>query len=333
MHIFLRLFTFSVAISLIGCGSAIPTIKPYKIDIQQGNVLTSEMLLKLRPGMNKSQVRFILGTPLLVDSFHSNRWDYFYQLRKQGEIVSQRRVILDFEDDLLVRVRGDVVPKGQTAEDVKKQLEAEAKAEAKTEDNKTEAVDQNAPVIEPIEKPDIEAVKPAEAPLTEASQAPANALEKPAETEEDKAPASILAVPVPVVPPLSAQPDEKIKAQTASEEAEVPQAQEAEAAATTKGEGGAEQVKTELAAPVAEPAGSDAQPAVKQLKPGNKETGKVKVFIMDNQLDTSRIQEKPAQLVEPEVANSVVQEVKDNNQDVVEEEPDFFERMLEKIGF
>ena len=75
MHNTIRFFTLLSAILLFGCGSGERTIKPYKMDIQQGNVVTSEMLLKLRPGMSKSQVQFIMGTPLLVDSFHTNRWD------------------------------------------------------------------------------------------------------------------------------------------------------------------------------------------------------------------------------------------------------------------
>ena len=97
---------------LAGCGSSMPAIKPFKMDIQQGNVVTSKMLLQLKPGMTKSQVRFIMGTPLIVDSFHKNRWDYFYQMRQAGKIVEQRRVILDFDKDLLTKVRGDVVPQG-----------------------------------------------------------------------------------------------------------------------------------------------------------------------------------------------------------------------------
>ena len=97
---------------LAACGTSIPTIKPFKMDIQQGNVVTSKMLLQLRPGMTKSQVRFIMGTPLVVDSFHSNRWDYFYQMRQAGKVVEKRRVILDFDKDLLLKVRGDVVPEG-----------------------------------------------------------------------------------------------------------------------------------------------------------------------------------------------------------------------------
>lgn len=102
---------------LIGCGSKLPAVQSFKMDIQQGNVVTSKMLLQLRPGMTKSQVRYIMGTPLITDSFHGNRWDYFYQLRQQGKVVEKRRVILDFEKDLLVSVRGDVVPATeQTAE-------------------------------------------------------------------------------------------------------------------------------------------------------------------------------------------------------------------------
>jgi len=97
---------------ITACGTAVPTIKPFKLDIQQGNVVTSKMLLQLRPGMTKSQVRYIMGTPLIQDSFHGNRWDYFYQMREAGTVVEQRRVILDFENELLKAVRGDVVPSG-----------------------------------------------------------------------------------------------------------------------------------------------------------------------------------------------------------------------------
>lgn len=90
----------------------LPTITPYKMDIQQGNAVTPKMMMQLRPGMSKSQVRFIMGTPLLVDSFHTDRWDYFYQMRKEGKIIEQRRVTLEFEGDALKRVRGDVIPAG-----------------------------------------------------------------------------------------------------------------------------------------------------------------------------------------------------------------------------
>lgn len=107
-----------LALLCASCGTALPTIKPYKLDVQQGNVVTSKMLLQLRPGMTKSQVRFIMGTPLIQDSFHGNRWDYVYQMREGGKIKEQRRVILDFENELLKSVRGDVIPAGSEASKV-----------------------------------------------------------------------------------------------------------------------------------------------------------------------------------------------------------------------
>jgi outer membrane protein assembly factor BamE (lipoprotein component of BamABCDE complex) len=115
----------------IGCGSKLPAMKSYKMDIQQGNVVTSKMLLQLRPGMTKSQVRFIMGTPLITDSFHGNRWDYFYQLRQQGKVVEKRRVILDFDKDLLTSVRGDVIPASDKTADVPVDTSARSVAPAK----------------------------------------------------------------------------------------------------------------------------------------------------------------------------------------------------------
>ncbi|MEI8362440.1 MAG: outer membrane protein assembly factor BamE [Betaproteobacteria bacterium] len=106
----MRYFLILLVVLCAGCGTALPTLKPYKLDVQQGNVVTSAMLLQLRPGMTKSQVRFIMGTPLIQDSFHGNRWDYVYQMREKGKITEQRRVILDFENELLKSVRGDVTP-------------------------------------------------------------------------------------------------------------------------------------------------------------------------------------------------------------------------------
>ncbi len=114
MYIFstLRHSVLLLAMLCAACGTALPSVKPYKLDVQQGNVVTSKMLLQLRPGMTKSQVRFIMGTPLIQDSFHGSRWDYVYQMREKGKITEQRRVILDFENEVLKTVRGDVAPTG-----------------------------------------------------------------------------------------------------------------------------------------------------------------------------------------------------------------------------
>jgi outer membrane protein assembly factor BamE len=103
--------TLCLAALLAGC-HAIPTLRPYKMDIQQGNVVTREMLARLQPGMTRSQVRFALGTPMVVDPFRDDRWDYVYLLAKGGEVTEQRRVVVVFKDDKLVRIEGDVVPGG-----------------------------------------------------------------------------------------------------------------------------------------------------------------------------------------------------------------------------
>lgn len=87
-------------------------LQPYKIDVQQGNVVTQEMVSKLKAGMTKSQVRYVLGTPLLMDIFHANRWDYVYRYVKAGRLTEERRLTLFFDGDKLQRVTGDVVPAG-----------------------------------------------------------------------------------------------------------------------------------------------------------------------------------------------------------------------------
>lgn len=85
---------------LIGCAYLPPV--PYVIDVKQGNVVTQDMVEKLKYGMSRSQVRFVLGSPLVVDAFRNNRWDYVYSNRKGGRLVKQERLTVLFEDDVLV---------------------------------------------------------------------------------------------------------------------------------------------------------------------------------------------------------------------------------------
>jgi len=85
----------------------------YKIDVNQGNIITQEMINQLRPGMDKRQVRFILGTPLLVDPFHKERWDYFYYLNKAGQQQKKERITVFFEDDKLVSLAGNFKPSNE----------------------------------------------------------------------------------------------------------------------------------------------------------------------------------------------------------------------------
>ena len=93
---------------LAGC-SSVPSLV-YKIEIQQGNVITQEMVNKLKPGMTRSQVRFALGSPMISDAFHENRWDYVYRLEQRGKLVEQRHLAVFFEGDKLVRTNGTFTP-------------------------------------------------------------------------------------------------------------------------------------------------------------------------------------------------------------------------------
>lgn len=98
------------ALLLQGCGNIpiLPFLKPYRIDIQQGNYVTQEMIAKLQPGMTRSQVRFALGTPLIVDPFRTDRWDYAYTFAKSGVLTEQRTVTVIFKGDVLDHIEGDV---------------------------------------------------------------------------------------------------------------------------------------------------------------------------------------------------------------------------------
>lgn len=103
-----------IAVLLTGCSSWSFPLAPYKIDVQQGNHVTQDMVEKLKPGMTKSQVRFILGTPLVTDMFHADRWDYFYSYQKGGKITEQRRITVLFDKDVLKKIEGDVTPAAVT---------------------------------------------------------------------------------------------------------------------------------------------------------------------------------------------------------------------------
>lgn len=111
---------FFLLVSAVGACSWVPRpLTEYKIDIQQGNVLTQDMVAQLRPGLSKDQVRFILGTPVLMDMFHAKRWDYVYRLQKgsTGEVEMRKFSTFFDDDDRLIRVGGDVAALQSTGAD------------------------------------------------------------------------------------------------------------------------------------------------------------------------------------------------------------------------
>ena len=99
--------TLLAAICLSACGFVgFPGV--YKIDVEQGNIVTQEMVDQLKPGMSRRQVRFILGTPLLEDPFNKSRWDYPYVKRNGLKVLSESRLMVYFDGDSLVRYEGDI---------------------------------------------------------------------------------------------------------------------------------------------------------------------------------------------------------------------------------
>ena len=336
----MRYLFLLLALLCVSCGTALPTIKPYKLDVQQGNVVTSKMLLQLRPGMTKSQVRFIMGTPLIQDSFHGNRWDYVYQMREGGKLKEQRRVIMDFENELLKSVRGDVVPSGS---DKSKANEAEAPTGTR--------------IVTPIKKPEekgflnklkfwekdeaelakeaAEKEAAAKAKL-EAEEAAKNAAAKQSQdTLVVEEPKSLLAVPIEVpavtdspaslVPeaPASSAPADTPRVESTPIEAVVPAAVAAE---PQPAEASPVQAKpAEAPAPVGQPA----QPQSSGSSSGMQFDKKLQL-----EADDAKSSVKPV-VTEPPVENARAgNKVPPTPKDLPEEDDiTYFDRILEKIGF
>jgi len=105
-----RLLVLAALLALVGCGPIV-----YRIEVQQGNFISQEAVAQLKPGMTKDQVRFALGTPLVSDIFHGDRWDYVYTRKRERstQVTEERRLTVYFDKNgLLERVEGDVVPAG-----------------------------------------------------------------------------------------------------------------------------------------------------------------------------------------------------------------------------
>jgi len=86
----------------------------YRPVIQQGNVVKQEQINELLPGMSKRQVKFVLGTPMLNDVFHANRWDYIYTIGVGSRPDEIRRITVFFQDERLVRIAGDIRPQPES---------------------------------------------------------------------------------------------------------------------------------------------------------------------------------------------------------------------------
>jgi len=319
-----------LALMCAACSSALPSLKPYRMDIQQGNVVTSKMMLQLRPGMTKSQVRFIMGTPLIQDTFHANRWDYYYEMRKGGKLIERRRVILDFENDALKQVRGDVIPAGTGEPTAGSEESADTpKPKKKTQErglidrlkfwkDDESAGDQSseapAELISPAAAPAAPAQPPVPAP---AQPAPQPAAAQPGiEPTREVTPERHEDMPEPGAP-LGADPKD-IERQTAPP-VETPQAREI-------GESPAEpqpaKLETEAPRPAAESAPSAAEPAAPAAAPAP-----------EKRQPAAQPQSTQPRQPARQPSRQEPQPEPDDEGLPPEEDPTYFERMLEKIGF
>jgi outer membrane protein assembly factor BamE len=114
----IKCFARAIALSLV-VAFALGCVRVYVPDVQQGNVITQEMVNQLKVGMNRRQVQFILGTPLIMDPFHQDRWDYYYSLKRGKKYRAKRTLSLFFKGDELTEIRGNVRVKPQGTSEIK----------------------------------------------------------------------------------------------------------------------------------------------------------------------------------------------------------------------
>ena len=112
----MRILLLSLVLTVFsGCGAVgFPGV--YVIDIEQGNIITQDMVDQLKPGMNRNQVQFILGTPLIEDSFHQDRWDYLYTIRNGTTVKTHKRLTVFFDGNELSHFTGTFIPTDEVSE-------------------------------------------------------------------------------------------------------------------------------------------------------------------------------------------------------------------------
>ncbi len=138
-HLIIGLSLILSTVTLSGCsGIGFPGV--YLVNIDQGNIVDQDMVDQLKPEMTRRQVRFLLGTPLVEDTFNNDRWDYLRVVRRGNDTLLRRKLTVVFEDDVLVDVVGDFVsenwpepnPEVSTEEDSQESTEEASSAQEST---------------------------------------------------------------------------------------------------------------------------------------------------------------------------------------------------------
>lgn len=130
MQLVLKITVIAIFISSVASCSNFRFPGAYKLKIQQGNYIEQEKVDQLKIGMTKRQVQFIMGTPMVQDTFNPDRWDYFFSIKQGNELLKDYRLTTFFENDLLVRWDGDYEP----AQKANKEEQEEAIESARKKD-------------------------------------------------------------------------------------------------------------------------------------------------------------------------------------------------------
>jgi outer membrane protein assembly factor BamE len=224
----MRHFLISALLLSLLAGCSGYRFGPHRIDVQQGNALDQENVARLKLGLSHSQVRFLLGTPLLVDPFHSDRWDYVYVYYKAGKLAEQRHISLFFDGDTLVRIEGDmpaVEPAAQASAPTPAD-KSEPQAGAQVAPAVAEASQNPAPQAEPavatsakpapavaagaqenkVAQAAAPATEPAAAPVASPDAAPAAAAKKSPASPKRKSVSAATSIVQPLPSPKDAPP-------------------------------------------------------------------------------------------------------------------------------
>jgi len=129
--LFKVLLASTLVLGLLGqsaCSLKFPRL--HRVTIQQGNVITQDMINKLKPGMSRSQVAFVMGEPIMKNPFDEDRWNYIYTLNLPGYYSDRRHVSLYFHDGILAYMTGDIAPQTESQIEAAKAAAAQAKADA-----------------------------------------------------------------------------------------------------------------------------------------------------------------------------------------------------------
>lgn len=130
LHLRSPLVALTLALVLLsGCSGSLSFLSAYRIDVEQGNIVTPEMIEQLKPNMTRRQVRFVMGTPLIEDTFNTDRWDYRYFLRNGNKTLKESKLSVFFEGDALVNVTGSEVPDWANTEGPDAQVNPESEEE------------------------------------------------------------------------------------------------------------------------------------------------------------------------------------------------------------